>query len=107
MTLHRVYYQTRHNSAGKRTIELEQAYGSEDSLLGLNPEALAREASPVEALALADHLEQVMQHLQPLQHRMLEMRLQGHNLDAIAAATDRTERTVRRVLEEIKGQLRE
>jgi hypothetical protein len=33
---------------------------------------------------------------------MLEMRLQGYNLEEIAAATRRTERTVRRVLAEVR-----
>ena len=36
---------------------------------------------------------------------MLELRLQGHNLDEIAADVDRSERTVISVLERIKAQL--
>ena len=66
---------------------------------------LARGPSPVEAVALADELEQVMTRLEPLHRRMLELRLQGYNLLEIGAATKRTERTVRRVLELIKEQL--
>jgi hypothetical protein len=33
---------------------------------------------------------------------MLELRLQGHSLEEIAAATERSERTVTRVLAEVK-----
>jgi DNA-directed RNA polymerase specialized sigma24 family protein len=43
-----------------------------------------------------------MSKLEPLERRMLEMRLQGYNLEEIAAATQRTERTVRRALTEVK-----
>jgi RNA polymerase sigma-70 factor (ECF subfamily) len=107
ITLHKVYYQVRRNAAGKRAVDLEQSFGSEDSLLGIQPRMLAREPSPVEALALAESLTQVMGQLQPLHRRMLELRLLGNDVEAIAAATDRTQRTVRRVLDEVKQRLEE
>jgi DNA-directed RNA polymerase specialized sigma24 family protein len=36
---------------------------------------------------------------------MVELRLQGHSLEEIAAATQRCERTVRRALEQVKERL--
>jgi RNA polymerase sigma-70 factor (ECF subfamily) len=107
ITLRKVYYQVRRNAAGKRAAHLEQGFGSEDSLLGIQPRMLAQEPSPVEALALAESLKQVMEQLQPLHRRMLELRLLGNDVEAIAAATDRTQRTVRRVLDEVKQRLEE
>jgi hypothetical protein len=38
---------------------------------------------------------------------MVEMRLQGYSLQEIAAVTARSERWVRRVLDQVKGQLRQ
>jgi hypothetical protein len=38
---------------------------------------------------------------------MVEMRLQGHSILEIAAASDRSERLVRRVLDQVKSQLRQ
>lgn len=102
ITLRKVYFQVRHHGAGKRAVNLDLGYSSEDSLLGLQPDLLAREPSPVEALALAEQLEQLFARLTPLQRRIVELRLQGHNLDEIAAQVERTERTVRRVLDEAK-----
>jgi RNA polymerase sigma-70 factor (ECF subfamily) len=107
ITLHKVYQQVRRHGAKKRSVQGEQTFGSEDSLLGLQPDKLAQRPSPVEVVALADELEQMMRPLSPMHRRIFELRLQGHNLDEIAAAIDRTERTVRRVLEEVKEQLQQ
>jgi DNA-directed RNA polymerase specialized sigma24 family protein len=59
----------------------------------------------MEAVALADEVEQIMRDLKPLYRRILELRLQGYNIDEIAAATQSGERTVRRVLDQVKQQL--
>jgi RNA polymerase sigma-70 factor (ECF subfamily) len=107
ITLHKLNDQVKRNASAKRAIHKEQNFGSEDSLLGLKPKLLASEPSPVEALALADQVEQVMRRLEPLERRMLEMRLQGHPLEEIAAATHCCERTVRYTLKEIKQRLAE
>jgi RNA polymerase sigma factor (sigma-70 family) len=86
-------------------VNSERTFGSEDSLLGIQASLLAPGPSPVEALALVEQLEHVMSGLEPLQRRMLELRLQGFNLEEIAADTRLSRRTVRRVLERIKQQL--
>jgi RNA polymerase sigma-70 factor (ECF subfamily) len=104
-TLHKLHDQIKHHKAQKRAVEAEQGYGSEDSLFGISPETLSREPSPVEALAVADELQGVMRDLDPLQRRVLELRLEGHNVDEIAAATERCPMTIRRVLERIKKRL--
>jgi RNA polymerase sigma-70 factor, ECF subfamily len=107
ITLNKVRLRVRSHAAQKRAVEREQHFGSEDSLLGLQAFVASREPSPLEAVALTDALEQLMRHLDPLDRRMLELRLQGYNLDEIASATDRSERTVIRTLEEIKLRLRQ
>jgi RNA polymerase sigma-70 factor (ECF subfamily) len=103
MTLRKLYRQVKRNLRQKRSVGKERQVAQRSS--SLEAQLLAREPSPVEAVALADELEHVMELLPPLQRRMLELRLQGYNLLEIAAATQRTERTVRRVLETIKEHL--
>ena len=105
ITLHKLQDQVAHHTAEKRTIESEQSFGNEDSLFYLQGHVLSREPSPLEAVALVDEMEQLMRGLDPAQRRMLEMRLQGYNLDEIAADAHCSERTVIRVLQRIKGQL--
>jgi RNA polymerase sigma factor (sigma-70 family) len=97
ITLHKLHMQIRRNGAAKRAPQCED---TEDKV---QEELLAREPTPLEAVALADELEQLMRGLDPLERRMLEMRLQGYTMDEIAAATGRTERTVRRTLEEVRA----
>ncbi|OAI48953.1 hypothetical protein AYO44_06610 [Planctomycetaceae bacterium SCGC AG-212-F19] len=101
MTLRKLFRQVKRNARQKRAVGKER-HGDR---YGLSAQMLAREPSPLEAVALADELEQLMERLQPVQRRMLELRLQGCNLFEIAAASKRSERTVRRVLETIKEHL--
>src|SRR5262245_43040033 len=100
ITLHKLYGQVRYHSRRKRAVGREEDLGSDEKLLHLH--VTTHEPSPVEALSLVDQLQQVMRRLLPLHRRMLELRLQGCNLDEIAATTDSGERTVRRVLERVK-----
>jgi RNA polymerase sigma-70 factor (ECF subfamily) len=107
MTLHKLRDQVDWQTAAKRSVNAEVSFGSEDSLFGIHPNALSRNPSPVMAAVLADELTGIMQNLEPVQRRMLELRLQGHNLYEIAEATQFTQRTVRRVLDRVKELLKE
>ena len=101
ITLNKLSTQVRRHSRQKRSARQEVTFGSEDSLLGISAGLLSHEPSPEEAVGLADHLEQIMRRLQPAQRRVLELRLQGHKLEETADQLQRSERTIRRVLEEI------
>jgi RNA polymerase sigma-70 factor (ECF subfamily) len=105
ITLHKLHHHVTRASAQKRAVDRERNFGSEDSLLGIQAHLRAQEPSPMEALALSELLEQVMRQLDPRERRMFELRLQGHNLEEIAAATSLSRRTVRRTLAEVKQRL--
>lgn len=108
ITLRKLYNQIGRNVAARRSVGREQLLAEVDDVPGLPDEhMLAREPSPLEAVALTDELEQLMRRLEPVQRRMLELRLQGYDLNEIAAATRRSQRTVRRVLDGIKSDLEE
>lgn len=105
ITLHKVHHQFKRNTADRRSVARERNLEVEAAAGHLPPDLLAREPTPVEALALAEQVEQVMGQLEPLHRRMLELRLQGCSVEEIATATERSERTVRRLLERVKEQL--
>jgi RNA polymerase sigma factor (sigma-70 family) len=105
ITLHKLHNQVERLNTLKRAAEREVSYGTEDSLLLLQGPRVTGEPSPLEAVALADELEQLMGGLDGVQRRILELRLQGHELEAIAAEAHCGERTVRRVLKEVKQRL--
>jgi RNA polymerase sigma factor (sigma-70 family) len=93
-----------HHGAAKRSVgkevNLTSSSGFETSPMD------HRLPSPVEAAALADELTNLMQSLPPMMRRMLQMRLQDVSLADIAKELDRTERTIRRWLNEVEVLLR-
>jgi RNA polymerase sigma-70 factor (ECF subfamily) len=104
LTLHKLHRQVRRNRADKRALEREVHLELDrDTDSGnLSPEFFAREPTPIQGVALAELIEQIMGELEPLERRMFELRLQGCNLEEIASATQRSQRTVTRVLKEVK-----
>jgi RNA polymerase sigma-70 factor (ECF subfamily) len=107
ITVHKLQHQVEFHTADKRSVDRETGFGGESSLRGLQAEVFSRAPSPVEAAALVDELEQLLRDLKPVHRQIVEMRLQGHSVHDIAVATDRSERLVRRVLEQVKGQLQQ
>lgn len=105
LTIRKLHGQIRRNRAGKRALDRECSLGNDGTLDGISPEFLTHAPAPLEALSLAEEMQHVMAQLEPLQRKMLELRLQGHNLEEIAAVTERSERTVTRALREVKDLL--
>lgn len=68
-------------------------------------EAIAREPTPSEAAMLNDTLEQLMGPLNEREQQMLAMRLQGYTIPEISAAVERTERTVHRLLADVREKM--
>jgi DNA-directed RNA polymerase specialized sigma24 family protein len=107
ITLHKLRHEVERLTAAKRAGANEYHFAGESTLFRLGGRFFAREPSPPQAAALADTLRQVLAALRPLERCMVELRLEGNRLEEIAAQTRRSERTVRRVLEGVKGRLRQ
>jgi RNA polymerase sigma-70 factor (ECF subfamily) len=100
ITVRKLHHQVQRHTAGKRTLDREEV--PEQTADGFElPTVFAREPSPDEAAALMDEIEELMRPLEAVQRQMLELRLQGYTLEEIAAQTQRSERTVRRLLEQL------
>jgi len=97
ITLNKLHNQVDWHTAQKRSIHTE--------IQRMGWDALGREPSPVEAVAISEELEQVLGQLEPRERPILELRLQGQNHAEIAAAARCSERTVIRVLKSVKEQL--
>jgi len=105
ITLHKVYRQVTRNTRDKRAVGREKNIEDAEGLLAVPLSLLAREPSPLEVITLTDEIEQIMRGLKPHYRRMLELRLQGYNVFEIADETKSGERTVRRVLDQVKQHL--
>ena len=105
VTLNKLYRQVQFHSASKRSFRREQGLADDCDLPGARPDFTSRDPSPEEVVAVVEELERVMRGRDPLECRMLEMRLQGYLIDEIAADVGRSERTVRRLLDKVRQQL--
>ncbi len=107
ITKHKLYHRIEYHTAAMRDVAAERHFTQESGVFGLPVLALAHDPSPADAAALDDELEEVLRGLEPRYHRMVVLRLEGYTEAEIAAATERSERTVRRVLDRLKQRLRE
>lgn len=98
--------QVEFHSAKKRAIATEGSVMLAGGSLCFQPASVAAEPTADEAVALAEELEHVAGQLEPLHRQILELRLQGSAVDEIATEVDRSERTVRRVLNHVTDELR-
>lgn len=102
ITYTKVQQQAEFHGAAKRSMKREETVDGGSAAMPLAEMAAGREPTPLDAAALADELEQTFRTLDPVQRRMVELRLQGYRLEEIAAETGRSERTVRRVIEHVR-----
>lgn len=99
ITLNKLSKLARFHAAGKRAVGQDVGDAAIDS--GGRP----GEISPLEALAFVEQVEALMAGLPPEKRPILELRLEGNDLEAIAAAVGCSQRTVRRVLAEVRAHL--
>jgi eukaryotic-like serine/threonine-protein kinase len=92
---HKLFRQIRHHMAGCRALDSEVPIDQIEN--GTIP-AHMRTPSAEEAVACSDELEWIFGRLDTTGRRVLELRLQGAELAEIAQVTNRSPRTVRRVL---------
>ena len=105
ITVHKCGHQIRYYRAAKRDAALEQApvQFTEDS--AIHWEAVARDPSPSQAAMLTEAVDELMRSLDERERQMLTLSLQGYRVEEISDQVGRSERTVRRVLQRIRGQL--
>ena len=105
ITLNKLKGQAEYHAAGKRALSAEQSARTVPDAPLAEWDGLAREPTPDAAVELIEQVEQLMSGLDPSQQRMLEMRLQGYQIEEIAAEVGRSERGVRRLLDKVKQRL--
>ena len=94
------------HTAGKRSFRAEDSMQlTGDGSVRINVEAVDRGPSPTEALELVGELDSILSSLDESSKAILEMRLAGLSIEQIADEINRSQRTVRRVLEKLRGNL--
>jgi DNA-directed RNA polymerase specialized sigma24 family protein/tRNA A-37 threonylcarbamoyl transferase component Bud32 len=92
ITVRKACRSVRRQRAGCRSVERERPWPEEEA------EALSSGPTPADLVALDDELRCILAPLDAVRRRIVELRLQGHEAEEIAAQVGRSARTVRRVL---------
>jgi RNA polymerase sigma-70 factor, ECF subfamily len=103
MTVRKCCRQSEHFHAARRDARREVAATSTPS--GEVLDLAGREPTPYEAALLADVVEDLLNGLGPRDRQVVALRLQGFSVAEISGEIQRTQRTVRRVLEWAKSRL--
>jgi RNA polymerase sigma-70 factor (ECF subfamily) len=101
VTVHKTLRQVEFHTAAKRNpgLEADQGSASQDRVMDL----LDREPPPEAVVAFLDELEHFLNQLGPLERQVIELRLQGHSNEEIAAQLGVIDRRVRRIIERVRG----
>lgn len=101
ITIHKIQRTSRRHLAAKRDLRREDhpARHEGDEFPRITD---YREPSPIEVATFCDEFHALLKSLDPIAQQVLERRLEGATLEEIAAALDRSERTIRRVLETLR-----
>jgi len=103
IAMNKLLGQVEYHAAAKRAVSRESGEVGEP-----RPDVMdlvARDPSPEQVVTLADELEGILRGWAIDDRRIIELRLQDHTIEEIAATTGRPARTVRRVLARFKEAL--
>ena len=87
------------HASQKRTASHEAEGRDDESTLEISLEEISREPAPDTAAILADEVRSLLQELDADERQALEYRLKGATVEEIAVLTEKSQRTVRRILE--------
>ena len=105
ITVNKVRSQAQFHRAGKRSMDADQSImvGSNETAVSL--QLVAAGPSPAEIVTAVEEMQIVMSSLDSMQRGIFEARLQGTSIEEIAESMNRSERTVRRCLQQIRDDL--
>jgi RNA polymerase sigma factor (sigma-70 family) len=106
LTLCKVDRRIRKYLAAKRDIRREMAPAAEPDAEATMIQPVASDPTASETAMLSETLQELMTRLDPADQQILALRLQGFAVVEIAAAVGKSERTVFRVLDDIRDHLR-
>jgi RNA polymerase sigma-70 factor (ECF subfamily) len=101
MALNKIRAKGAYHKAAKRDVRLTASVDTSDASL----ENHVKHGHEGEAF-MQVVVKEALEHLDPRQREMVELRVQGHDISEIADKTGRSKRTVERNLQEVRNKLR-
>ena len=105
ITVSKVRGQVEFHTAKKRGVYDEESFGANDSGYRVAPTAVTQDPTPDDAALVVEELQNVLEKLDPLQRKILELALQNKSVEEISPLVERSARTVRRTLQQVREHL--
>ena len=102
ITIRKCRNKQNHFRSSRRDIAREVAFPHDRNDIA---EAISGDPAPEQAVILVETLETLMRRLNGRQRQVLSRYLQGHSVPEISLELQRTERTIRRVLQHVREEL--
>ena len=105
ITINKIRGKVEFHTAQKRQVYAEESLLADQSMLRVSPEAIAEDPRPDDAAAMVEELGDVLSGLDPLSRSILELSMQNLTVEQISEEVQRSERTVRRTLQQVRNEL--
>ena len=105
ITINKVRGQVEFHTAKKRGIDVEQSIKTEHGVIQVAPEAIADEPEPDDAAVMIEELSSVLVDLDETRRSIIELSMQNQSVEQIAETVQRSERTIRRTIQQFRDEL--
>jgi RNA polymerase sigma-70 factor (ECF subfamily) len=105
ITVNKVRGQVEFHTAKKRGIDAEQSIKTETGSIYISPEAIADEPEPDDAAVMIEELSSALVGLDETRRAIVELSMQNQTVDQIAESVQRSQRTVRRTIQQFRDEL--
>jgi len=105
ITVNKVRGQVEFHTAKKRGVYSEESLGVDQSVIRVPPEFVSEEPKPDDAAVMVEELSNVLQDLDATQRSIIELSMQNLSVEQIANEIQRSERTVRRTIQQVREEL--
>ncbi|MEL7499203.1 MAG: sigma-70 family RNA polymerase sigma factor [Planctomycetota bacterium] len=105
ITINKVRGQVEFHTAKKRGVYLEESMMADQSMIHVSPEVISEEPKPDDAAAMVEEISDVLAGLDDTQRSIIELSMQNQSVEQIAQTIQRSERTVRRTIQQVREDL--
>ena len=105
ITINKVRGQVEFHNAKKRGVYLEASIATDQSMICVSPEVISEDPNPDDAAVMVEELSDVLGNLDETQRTIVELSMQNHSFEQIADQIQRSERTVRRTIQQVREEL--
>ena len=105
ITVNKVRGQVEFHTAKKRGVYSEESMAADQSVIRVPPEIVSEEPNPDDAAVMVEELSDLLKSLDETQRSIIELSMQQLSIGQISKEIHRSERTVRRTIQQVREEL--